>query len=238
LLAFFPFLIFLVTLLGFLGLAPHRGWLNILEGMLPTDAALTVAAFVEGIAQPPRGAAGLLSGSLLMAVFSASNGFRAVVRGVNKSHGTDDRRNPLQKHMLYVVLMLVFAFSLLVMLVLWAFSGILAAWMGLTPPLYGLIRGLGWGASWLVLLCAVAYMYHLACAQPKNQRRRLWPGAVVTVALWGVSSFALGVFVSRFSNIGAVYGSIAGIFVLIVWLNLVSFFLLLGNSVNAIMEAK
>lgn len=226
LLSFFPFLVFLVSLLGFLDL---EGW-QLFEA-LPVDAGAVVGNFIAELKTRPS--PGLLSASLLVAVYSASNGFRAVIRGVNKAHGYHDNRNWIKKTALCAALMMIFTFSIIVMLALWIFSDAIAA---LLPFPLTLVKLAASAVSFAVLIGATASIYYLACA--RHGAGRIFPGACATVALWAISSEAFGIFITHFSNISVIYGSIAGVFILIIWLNLITFFLLLGNSINALFNEK
>ena len=232
LLAFFPFLVFLVSLLGFLELEGSAAWTRLFEA-LPLEAGAVLESFVAELQmRPPKG---LLSASLLVSIYSASNGFRAILRGVNKAHGYRDERSWLKKTALCAALMGIFTFSIIVMLALWIFSDeLFLALSGFFP--YGLVPQLVTSLiSLAVLIGATTWMYRLACSKGVGS---FLPGAFATVALWALSSYAFGVFISRYSNISMIYGSIAGVFILIVWLNLISFFLLLGNTVNALLNIR
>jgi len=235
LLSFFPFMVFLVSLLGFLNLEDSP-FVARLFGMLPVDVGEMMWGFMAELQANPS--VGLLSISLLMSIYSASNGFRAVIRGVNKAHGYKDDRNWVKKTALSAGLMLIFVFSIIIMLVLWLFNDILIAaveqFMFINLGLLAFVSS--WLAAMVVLVGMTALMYRLACASAKVGR--IFPGACVTVVLWAVSSEAFGVFISRFSNISVLYGSIAGVFILIVWLNLISLILLLGNLVNAVLDGR
>jgi len=218
LLSFFPFIIFLVSLLGFLDLEDFHFIAELFEA-LPADIAAVAVNFVAELqARPPMG---LMSASLLVSIYSASNGFRAIIRGVNKAHGYRDERSWLKKTFLCAGLMAIFTFSIVVMLAVWLFS-------------HGVVSAV---LSVALLIGVTAGMYRLACSRRENGAALL-PGACVTVVLWAVSSEIFGIFISRYSNISVIYGSIAGIFILVVWLNLISFFLLLGNSVNALLTTR
>jgi len=224
LLSFFPFLVFLVSLLGFLDLEG----ITLFEA-LPADVAMLVGNFVEELQERPS--AGLLSASLLVSIYSASNGFRAVMRGVNKTHGYRDERSFLKKTALCAGLMLIFTFSILIMLILWIFSDEI---LSLTPFPRLAVHLISSVISMAVLLGATAWMYRMACARRAG---RIFPGACATVILWAVVSEGFGIFVSHFSNISIIYGSIAGVFIMIIWLNIISFILLLGNTVNALLTS-
>jgi len=235
LLSFFPFMVFLVSLLGFLNLE-NSPFVTQLFAMLPIDVGVMISNFVAELQARPS--PGLLSISLLMSIYSASNGFRAVIRGVNRAHDYKDERNWIKKTALSAGLMLIFTFSIIIMLGLWLFNDVLITALERFIPLnLGIAAQLSsWLVAMAVLIGVTAWMYRLACARPGASR--IFPGACVTVALWAVSSEIFGIFISQFSNISVLYGSIAGVFILIVWLNLISFFLLLGNTVNALLDFR
>ena len=226
LLSFFPFIVFLVSLLGFLNLEDSPTAARLFE-VLPADVESVVENFIAEIRSRPS--PGLLSASLLVSIYSASNGFRAVIRGVNKAHGYNDDRSWIKKTALCAGMMLIFSFSIIVMLVFWIFSSAIFAMLPF--PFMKLISA---AISLTVLVGSTAWMYWLACA--RRGKGKILPGACVTVVLWSISSEIFGIFINRFSNISVIYGSIAGVFILVLWLNIISFILLLGNSVNAILN--
>jgi len=231
LLSIFPFIVFLVSLLGFLNLQEHE-ILTTFE-MLPPDISQVLIEFVEELQERPSRS--ILSISLLVALYSASNGFRAVIRGVNKAHDYKDNRSFIKKTAICAVLMLIFTFSILVMLVLWVFSSQILMFLTsfLQVPTNLVIRISSVAISLIVMVICTTWIYRLACVS----KGRFWPGACVTVVLWAISSELFAIFIGNFSNISVIYGSIAGVFILVVWINLISFFLLLGNTVNALLNS-
>ena len=235
LLSFFPFMVFLVSLLGFLNLQDTQTIMRLFEN-LPQDIATTLYQFISELQARPS--AGLLSASLIVSIYSASNGFRAVMRGVNKAYGFNDKRSFIKKTAICAALMLIFTFSIIIMLGLWIFSEILLSTLiphlplgiNITIRISSALIAIG------VLIASISWIYWLACAQ--RDKVRILPGACTTVILWFIASEAFAIFISQFSNISIIYGSIAGVFILIIWLNLISLFLLIGNSVNALLETK
>ena len=219
LLSFFPFVLFLVSLLGFLNLEGSPFTAHLYE-FLPADIADTVNRFITEAAEWRSGS--LLSATLLFSVYSASTGFRAIIRGVNKTHNITDDRGWLKITALCAALMMVFTFSLIIMLILWIFSDALLQALayffyfpGWVITAARLVSSL---LSWAVLVGATAWMYVLAGAR-NLKIKNILPGAFVTVTLWAVFSRLFGLFITGFSNIPLIYGSIAGVFILIMWLN-------------------
>ena len=87
LLSFFPFIIFLVSVLGFLNLE-NSPFVAELFQSLPLEVGAVAGNFVSEVQARPS--PGILSVSLIVSVYSASNGFRAVIRRVNKAHAYRD----------------------------------------------------------------------------------------------------------------------------------------------------
>lgn len=227
LLAFFPFLIFIVSLLAMLDVDESA----ILEGLfyvLPGDIAALVHEFLQELGSN----AGLMSTALFFSVYNTSNGFRAIVRITNRAYGIRDRRNFIGQVGISFLLMLLFSATLIVMLVLLVFRR--QIWQAFFPTGSELLFSIaGGGGALVVLVFVTTAIYRLACAKPLPIKHVL-PGAVFTVIAWVVISSVFGFAISNFTQYSAIYGSIAGVFVLILWLNIISVVLLIGNEANAV----
>lgn len=76
-----------------------------------------------------------------------------------------------------------------------------------------------------------------AILRAANFRSKVFlPGAAFVLIGWLILSAAFGFFTRNFSQFPAIYGSIAGVFLLILWLNAVSVIFLIGNEINALLN--
>src|SRR6185436_6118138 len=66
--------------------------------------------------------------------------------------------------------------------------------------------------------------------------RWVTPGSVVALGLWLAMSWGLRLYVGRFADYNATYGSIGGIILLMLWLYLTGVVLLVGAEINAEIE--
>ena len=89
-LSFFPFLIFLLTLIGFSNLDSMEV-LGGLRAILPTSAFELIYNIIIEVIEKQN--TGLLGASLLLVVWAASSAFRAVIKGVNKAYGIKETRS-------------------------------------------------------------------------------------------------------------------------------------------------
>lgn len=208
--AFFPFLIFLLMLVGIFDLDQSA----IVEGLianLPADIGLLISDFLAEMGD--IAGAGMLSTALFFTLLNTSNGFRAIVRIANRSYNGPDA-SFIRQVGLSIVLMLLFSAMIITMLLVLVFDGRL------------------WWAAFGFLVIVTMVVYRLSSGI-KLKLLYLLPGAIFAVVGWGVVSALFSMFIQDFTQYSAIYGSIAGVFVLILWLNIVSTILLIGNEINA-----
>lgn len=232
LLAFFPFLILLISLLGTLDIDESA----LLQGLfyaLPGHIATLAYNFIAELGESKS--AGLMSTALFFSVYNTSNGFRAIIRMTNRAYGVRDRRGYITQVALSFLLMLVFAGTLIVMLGLLVFGRQLLATF-FTPAGHRLLStAVTGGGALLLLIFLTMVIFRLSCATALPMRHVL-PGAVFTVAAWAAVGGGFGFVITNFTRLPIVYGSIAGVFMLVLWLNIVCVILLVGNEVNGVLR--
>lgn len=87
----------------------------------------------------------------------------------------------------------------------------------------------------LVLLVMVLVIYKISISR-KVTLKSILPGAIISVFSWLILSKGFNIYINNFSKYSKIYGSIGSIFVLVIWLNMISLVLLLGGQINAILE--
>jgi len=237
LLALFPFLIFLMALIGFFNLDGAIISIDLVESFPPQISSI-IDAFVSEVLVGRS--LSLLSISLFVTVFSASAGFRAIIKGINKSYNTNDTRSPIILGILAVGLVFLFAISIIICLAVLIFGDhlmVLADWYFELPDvaftIYLTFRNFGVMAALLAAVCAI---YKLSSCK-KVRFLSVVPGAAVAVSLWVLASKIFEIYISNFSRFSVIYGSLGSIFVMMIWLNIVSFLLLVGSEINALLAA-
>lgn len=235
LLALFPFLIFLLTLLGALGLEEFFAWLlHEARASLPREA-FQVVALVIGEVKGHRRVA-LLSFSILFAILAASTGVRSLMRSLAAAYGVAGHRPVWQSFLLSVL----YTIGLAVLLTTAAgfvllgprTSQLVAGHIGLTAAAATFWIWLRWPFVVALLLLTVAIIYYLgpSVAQPF---RLVTPGSLIAVVVWGLTSFGLAWYVANFGSFGATYGSLGGVIVLLIYFYALAAVLLFGAEVNA-----
>lgn len=238
-LALFPGLLVLVSILGLFG-DPQRTtqtMTEILTELAPGGGAETLTDAVRNVTQQ-RGTAGVMFVvGVLGALWSASGYIGAFMRAANVAYETDEGRpfwklRPLQ-------LLLTLGAALLAALVL--------VGLVLTGPVVSAIAGpIGIGdqavdvwnvAKWPVLLLIVMVVVAILFYAAPNARipafKLITPGAVLAILLWLVASAGFAFYVANFGSYDKTYGALGGAVTLLVWLWISNCALLLGVQLNA-----
>lgn len=232
LLAFFPFVIFLMAWAGFLQLDEAEIMAHVPD-IFPPDVADLITGFVGDLTMTQSGA--LLSTGLFFAVYNTTNGFRAVIRCINHAYDIEETRNIVWRVVLSFGLMLLFTMSILFMVGALVFGAEIWDWLLPNAPgfLFMAIRVVG---ALVVLTAVTSIIYKISCAK-KIRLLDVLPGAAIAVTGWAVASSLFSFFISNFTRLGVIYGSIAGVFILVLWLNVICIILLVGNQFNALLDA-
>lgn len=236
LIAIFPFIIFLMTLLGF---ADFDVGVYIIEASktLPMPIQNILVAFVKEVLQTKS--VSLLSTSFLITIYSASTGFNSIIQGLNRAYEQDDTRNFVIKRGTSILLVFIFAILVNFFLMVFIFSDYIDAFIIKYTPLefipYFLDSAFLYIFMGFVLLVMVLVIYKISISK-KVTLPSILPGAIFSVLSWLVLSKAFNVYINNFSKYSKIYGSIGSIFVLVIWLNMISLLLLLGGQINAILD--
>ena len=122
-LSFFPFLMFLFTLIGFINL-DSTTVLEALQTILPITVFELVETIILEIVDSQN--TGLLGVSVLLAVWTASSGFRAVIKGVNKAYNLHENRNYIRRAIMSFLSIIALAITILLSLSLLVFGDVIS----------------------------------------------------------------------------------------------------------------
>jgi membrane protein len=233
----FPFIIFLIALLGFLHLSSFFDWLREqAQLLLPEEAMQQVNEVIDDV-QNRNG--GLLSFGAAVALWTASAAVRSIMNALNVAYDVDERRPAWKLYplsILYtigVAAMLIAAAALLIMgpqAIEW-----LAQQVGLQQLFVTLWAWLRLPVALALLMLAVAVIYYVA-PDVEQRFRYITPGAVLAVVVWILASIGFDYYVSNFSDYSTTYGSIGAIVVLLLYFFISAAVLLFGAEVNAVIE--
>ncbi len=236
-LALFPAILALVSILGLLGKGTTQPLIDNLGQVAPGAAKDIFTSAIANL-QKNQGAAGLaLVIGLGAALWSASGYVAAFMRASNAIYEVEEGR-PIWKSLPTRV------GTTLVLLVLLAITAVGVVFTGGLAEQAGKVNGLDrtavdvWNiAKWPVLILLVSLMFAiLYYAAPNVKHPKFsWvsPGGVVAVILWIVASAAFAFYVANFASYNKTYGALGGVIVFLVWLWISNIAVLLGAEFNA-----
>jgi len=231
----FPFLIFLIALLGFLNIPQFFDWLlEQARTALPADAYQRLSEVIAQVRNQSRG--GLLSIGAVLAIWSSSSGVRSLMNALNVAYDVEETRPAWKRYLLSVLYTVGIAVLLIAGAALMLTGPRAIEWIadqaGLDSLFVTLWTWLRWPVLAILLMLAAALVYYVApdVSQPF---RLITPGAALAVVIWVLASVGFSIYVSSFGNYSATYGSLGGVIVLLFYFYLSSAVLLLGAEVNA-----
>ncbi|NEB76905.1 YihY/virulence factor BrkB family protein [Streptomyces sp. SID14478] len=236
-LALFPALLVLVSLLGVIGKSTTDKLLDQLKQLPSGTARDTITQAVQQL-QGNSGTGSVLAiVGLVLAVWSASGYVAAFIRSANAVYDMPEGR-PVWK-----VLPLRVGVTVLLM-VMAAASALIVVFTGGLARQTGKVLGIGDGvltvwsiAKWPVLIVLVTLMIALLYWATPNAKVRgfrwITPGSCLALFLWLLASAGFAFYVANFASYNKTYGTMAGAIVFLVWLWISNLAILLGLEIDA-----
>lgn len=211
---------------AFAGILPPGVW-TIFNGQLQNVAAhdhdtLTWAATI----------------GVLLALWSARLTMSALMTITNAALEIAETRGFFLQIAVSLVLTVGAIAGFLIMLLIGIVVPLVLTLLGTSGLIQTLVTALRWLVLWLFAVVGLALIYHAAPARRHVHWRCLTWGSTTAATLWVLISGLFGLYVSRFAGYDRVYGTLAGVVVLLMWFYLLSFSVVLGAEINSVMHAR
>ena len=240
-LAMFPALLALVSILGLVGQAESttNTMLDFLKEFAPGSAVEVLEGPIKQLTSSSAAGFTLIVG-IVGALWSASGYVKAFGRSMNRIYEVDEGRPAwklLPTQLLVTLVLILLVAALLIMLVI---SGPIAETLGN-------VIGLGaesltiWNiAKWPVMalfaVLVIAILYYATPNVKQPKFRWMSMGAFIALIVLAIVTLGFSFYVSNFGNYNATYGAIGGVIVLLLWLWLANVSLLFGAEFDAEVE--
>ncbi len=236
-LALFPFILVLVTLMGTFSSPTLASYvLEYFQSVTPQQVYEIIETYTNDYISGNKPAPGLFSFGILLTLWSASGAFAALINALNKAYDVEETR-PVWK-VRGIALLMTLGLSVMILI------GVLLLILG--PNIGNVIAGffgLGWVfelvwniARWPVALFfmvfTVALLYYFG-PDANQPFRWITPGGFIAILLWVLASLAFRFYVSNFGSYDETYGSIGAVIVLLLYLYISSLTILFGAELNA-----
>ena len=231
----FPFLFFLLALLGALNIPDFLDWL-IEQGqaVLPGQVTGVVEQTVDQIRGQAQGSS-LLSLWIVITLWSASSAVRTTMHALNVAYDIAEERSAWKRYLLSILYTILLAVLIIAAVGLMVIGPELAEWLaqqiGLGSVFVVLWVWLRIPAAILLLTIVLALVYYLF-PNVDQPFRLITPGAVLAVIVWLAASFGFSFYVNNFASYSAIYGSLGTVIVVLVYLYITATVVLFGAEVN------
>ncbi len=238
LLAIFPALASTVSLYGlFADPGEIENHYQSLAVLMPADARPLLLDQIRALTVSSDTALGAtVIGGFLLALLSAMKGTKAVVMALNIAYNESEKRGFVRLNLIAFVLTLASVVFIVVMLALVVALPAAINLLALQPGVAALLSLLRWPILLIMVLLALACVYHFAPSRRAARWHWVSWGAALATAVWLFASIGFSVYVENFGNYNKVYGSLGALVILLMWLYLSAYALLLGAELNAEME--
>jgi membrane protein len=233
-LALFPGIASVVSLYGMFA---DRGTLaqtiDILDGFLPGGAiAVLREDLLRLIALDQSSLDFTFFGGLLVAVWSASGGFKTLVDALNVAYEVPERRSFITLSInaliftVATILAIVVAINFVVILPTLAEAAIR------NPVLEMAAKLALWPLALVVSAFTLALIYRYGPAKPRPRWRWITWGSLITSFLWLVGTALFGWYASNFGGYDQTYGALGALVGFLTWIWLSVVLILLGAEIN------
>jgi membrane protein len=242
LLAFFPTVILIVGLLGVIGPGAYDSLVHLLGTVAPKAVLDAINVAKRSSTGNSAGSSIALTVGIVGAVWAASGATNSIIKAVNRASEIEETRKFWRVRLLALALVVLTGLVTAAVFVLIVFGGPLgdaiAKRADLGHQFIVVWQAMRWPIAFAGLVLFNGAVYWLAPNRRPPNWKWLTPGSVLAATLWLALSAVFSLYTSYSSSYDRTYGSLAGVIVLLLWLDYSAVALLFGAEVNAELERR
>lgn len=237
-LAFFPFIISLASLVGYINLGSND-MIEGLKNLLPASIFELSKSTIKDVLGSQS--TGLFSISILVSLWMSSAGFKGVIKGINKAYNIIENRSYIRRTAIAFISTIALAVTIFMALIILVFGKVLSDYI-ISIVHYNQLISVIWILLRYVIMIVILIFVFSAIYKFIPAKRLKWkevfPGAFVATMGWLILSFGFSYYINNFNNYSKFYGSLAAVFILMLWIFLISIILIFGVEVNSVLVEK
>lgn len=238
--ALFPAALALLSAIGLFEISEgnFRALIQQISQVIPEQAVTLIRSSLRYLQS--RSNQGLFSLSFLASIWISSSVTGATMAALDQIYRIPrDRVRPFWQMKLIALSLALGTFLLLVAALLILFISDITVQIvayrsgGLAQGFMTLWHWLSLPIALGIVALALGFTYRYGTSR-WNPGTPIMPGAILAALLWAILSGLLRLYVRQFGNFNQVYGAIAAVIILLLWLYLSAFSMLLGGLVNSV----
>ncbi|WP_404451431.1 YihY/virulence factor BrkB family protein [Virgibacillus necropolis] len=238
LLSLFPFLLFLVTLIGYLRLEEQKV-ISFIGAYAPGEIVTLIESNISQLVNEQNG--GLLSIGIIGTIWSASAGINAIMKAFNVAYEVEEDRSFIVARLIAIVLTIAMVVVICMAFLLPIFGKMIGEYLfsffGWSNNFLQVWNTLRWVVSSVVFFIVLLALYKLAPNLRVIFKDAIW-GAIFATIGWQLVSLAFSYYVSSIGNYSATYGSLGTVITLMIWFYISGIIIVIGGVINATIKQR
>ena len=211
--------------------------INSISSVMPQQAASLIQTQAHQLASHAGGGVTFAAvGGILLALYSANNGTKSLIEGLNIIYDEQEKRGFIKLNLVALGLTMLLVLGMILAMALVILLPALVVKLGLGAVFNAVATYLRWPLLFIGVMLVLALLYRYAPSRAQPRWRWVSWGAASATLLWTIGSIGFSIYVRNFGNYNAIYGSLGAVIILLFWLWLSAFIVLLGAEMNAEME--
>ena len=234
----FPFCIFLLTLLRYSPLT-HEDLLNILQMLSPKMANDVIRSVMKEVYE--QSTIAITSFTIIFVLWSAGRGILSITRGINEIYHINETRNYFYIRFISAVYTLWLAMALIVTLGLLVFGNVIYRKVIQLLPVLHDFAAFVISIRMLIIFCLLTLFFIFVYRVLPNKKTPLLyvlPGAISCSIGWMITSSIFAIYFNTSHSFTYMYGSLAGIMMIMLWLYTCMYQLFLGAELNNLLHPE
>lgn len=237
-----PLTMFIVSLLQNLHI-PVNVIENALDSIFSTEMVKQISSFLN---DAYSNSVGISLITLIVTLWSASQGIHAITNGLNRIYDSYENRNWLYvriRAMIYTIILFVIILICLSVIVLGkSLNSLLSPIMKYVPDIVSLVYQLRFALFFVFLVIIFALVFrnipNISKAEHRQYKfRNQLPGAILCAISWFVLSLGISIYVDDFHGF-SVYGSLTRLAVIMIWIYFCMLALMICAEINFVYNDK
>lgn len=236
-LSIFPFLILLFMFLTNLSIS-YAEQMAYIYKVIPKEAASVIKDYLEYSKQFSNSA---LSPLLIISIWMSSNAIVALMKAVNIAYDIPESRNYFVRKFIAILCTLMTIVLIVTALIIptvgMNIMNFVRRYLDIPEMQIQIFNSIRILISFIVFIFVLGALYFIL-PNKKLKLKDIIPGTIFSFLGLMIISYLFAYFVTEFSSYSVVYGSLAAVIILLIWMFLCGMILMLGGELNAIYEER
>jgi membrane protein len=209
------------------------------SGILPPDVWSIFNTQLQSVVAHDHGTLTAAAAiGLLIALWSARATMSALMTATNIAYQQPEERGFFHQILVSLLLTLGVIAGFLLMLLIGVIMPLVLDVLGTAPRMQATATLLRWLLLWAFAVLGLSVVYHYAPARAPARWRWVSAGSALAATCWLAVSALFALYVRTFGAYDRIYGALGGVVVLLMWFYLLSFIVVVGAEVNAVLDRR